>query len=99
MNPIDPPAPPDPPSKQNEETTNWAEYFRRYDRYLDLYERQLTEYIAKGRLDNNINEQNARSYERLVELQRRHQRWGAIIGITFIAGLVIAGIVAAVLQK
>jgi hypothetical protein len=89
-------APESPHSPSN--TTEWCEYLKRYDRFLDLYERSVEEHAVNNRISaestrisaENIRllEEQARNYQEQVASQRRVQIWGISVAILF--GLLIA---------
>jgi hypothetical protein len=75
-----------------------AEYLRRYDRYLDLYERSLAQVAEYNRLlaeDVRARGQQAQAYERQVD----RQRWGIALFALGIVALAAVLIISALIRS
>lgn len=86
------PHPPHPPAGHPAGAAEWAEYLWRYDRYLDLCERQvaeLAEYNRQNTADVTARIDANRAYARWAQFQRQVPKWALAI---LVLALVAAGV-------
>jgi hypothetical protein len=83
---------PHPPTGHPADASEWAEYLRRYDRYLDLYERHLeqnAEYNRQVGEAARVQSQGNELYGRWVRWQRQGMLWVFAIMVLVLA---VAGV-------
>jgi hypothetical protein len=94
------PEPPRPPAGHPADASEWAEYLRRYDRYLDLYEQQVKqndEYNRQLAEAARVQAEGNGWYEQWMRQQRQAALWClAILGLLLAVLGAVAGVAALV---